>query len=186
MGDWPSDLRYLNCLLSPLGNGDFECLYQICVLSDSARTWRYHGTRPPFEQFINELWRGVHTQFVVRASASGEVVGLVVAYDFDPIHLHCKLGVVVDPPGQGYGIQASLLFIDYLMSSFPLRKVYLEVPRTNLLRLQRALDQFAQLEGTLTEHFFAQGEWVDLLIYSVYRDEGGREIREILERTRGS
>lgn len=52
--------------LSSIDRSELPELYRISVESDSARSWRYHGSIPPIDQFIGEFWNGVQTQLAVR------------------------------------------------------------------------------------------------------------------------
>ncbi len=160
------------CYLSSVAETDLWQLYHVTVLSEAAATWRYSGTIPSFQQFAGEFWSGVHTQLAIRDSSSRSVCGLVVSYAYDAVNGHTKAGVVVEPVGRGLGLEAMFLFLDHLFQSWPVRRIYFEVPDFNIGRLGSVLDEFASMEGRLRGHLYWRGEWHDQLIFVVDRASG--------------
>ena len=158
--------------------------YRICVLSDSALGWRYHGSIPSFQQFCADFTGGVHNQLAVREPKGGGLLGLVVSYGYDPINLTTKVGVVVEEPGVGIGGHAGVLFVDYLFRCWPLRKIYFEVPETNLDAAMNVLSNFAEHEATLRDHLVRGDETVAQHIFSIARETGSKRVSDAVREIR--
>jgi RimJ/RimL family protein N-acetyltransferase len=108
---------------------------------------------------------------VVRPARGDDVVGLVVAYSPSEGHVH--LGAVFDPAhtGSGLAAQAVVVFARYLFHSFPLRKLYLEIPEFNMPQLRSGVGRLFQVEGVLREHCYYAGRWWDQHIAAIYPDD---------------
>lgn len=60
------------------------------------------------------------------------------------------------------------LFLSYLFANFPYRKVYAEVPESNMSLFW---NDFAQVEGTLKEYLFHNGHFADMHLVSILREQ---------------
>jgi RimJ/RimL family protein N-acetyltransferase len=72
---------------------------------------------------------------------------------------------------KGYAYESSQIFIDYSFNQFNLNKIYLEVLKEN----DAAINLYQKLgfreEGILKENIFKNGEFKDVLIMSLLRDD---------------
>jgi RimJ/RimL family protein N-acetyltransferase len=148
-------------------------LYELAKNEDVAHRWRYTGFVPTRERFVQELFQGVLTQFVVTTRDTGEMIGLVVAYNPDMIHGYAYLGEVMVPAavGTGVGVEAFYVFTRYLFQVFSLRKLYLEVPEYNLKSFAGGQGRLLHREGVLRGHTHYGGRYWDRHIFAVYRDD---------------
>jgi len=71
----------------------------------------------------------------------------------------------------GLGIEALGLFINYLFDTFPLRKLYGEVPGFNLESFVSARGRIFREEGRQRDHEWMFGRYWDLVIVAVWRDD---------------
>lgn len=158
--------------LTPVGPDDLGFLYHLAVAPETGFRWRYRGAAPPIDQFAKELWAQVLAQYVVRRSADGAPVGHVVAYSADAGFRHAYLGAVFVPPvtGTGLAAQAVELFVRSLFHTFPLHKLYLEVPGFNWDQLASGAGRLFEVEGVLREHDFYAGRSWDKYLCAIYRD----------------
>lgn len=62
-----------------------------------------------------DIWQTRQTRFMIDAVDSDKSVGCVDVFDFDPLNMHCSLGVFVEPAsrGLGYGSEAITLIEDF-------------------------------------------------------------------------
>lgn len=148
-------------------------LYGLASNEEVAHRWRYTGFIPTRERFVQELFQGVLTQFVVTTRDTGEMIGLVVAYNPDMIHGYAYLGEVMVPAavGTGVGVEAFYVFTRYLFQVFSLRKLYLEVPEYNLKNFAGGQGRLLHPEGVLRGHTYYGGRYWDRHIFAVYRED---------------
>lgn len=158
-------------LLTPIQEGDLPFLYTLATHPDVSYRWRYRGNPPPPERFASDLWGRVLVQLVARTTAEGQPAGLVVAYDADLGHGHAKIGAVFAPEHAGTGLPAgaTALFVRYLFHTFPLRKLYLEVPGFNWEQLSSGAGRLFTVEGVLRDHDFYAGRYWDKHLCAIYR-----------------
>jgi RimJ/RimL family protein N-acetyltransferase len=166
-------------LLTPIQEGDLPFLYTLATHPEVSYRWRYRGNPPPPERFAADLWGRVLVQLVARTAAEGQPAGLVVAYDADLAHGHAQLGAVFAPEHAGTGLPAGAvaLFVRYLFHTFPLRKLYLEIPGFNWDQLRSGAGRLFTVEGVLRAHDFYAGRYWDKHLCAIYRPgaEPGRD-----------
>ncbi len=92
---------------------------------------------------------GVLTQFVVQSRDQETLLGHVVAYGPDFTSGYTYIGGLVDRQavGTGFAIEAFEVFIDYLFATYPLRKIYLDVPEFNVPQIRRGIRRPAHRGG---------------------------------------
>lgn len=158
-------------VLTPIQDGDLPFLYTLATHPEVSYRWRYRGNPPPPERFAADLWGRVLVQLVARTSAGGEPAGLLVAYDADLAHGHARLGAVFAPEHAGTGLpaNASALFVRYLFHTFPLRKLYLEIPGFNWDQLRSGAGRLFTVEGVLRAHDYYAGRYWDKHLCAIYR-----------------
>ena len=154
---------------------DIDFLYSLATMPETCFRWRYRGAPPSFERFMEDLWRQVLVQFVVRRAADGQPIGQVVAYAADPAMRHLYVGAVFHPRYAGVGLAARSVerFVRYLFHTFPLHKIYFEIPGFNWSQVSSGRDRFFRVEGVLRDHDYYAGRHWDQHLCAVYRDEPG-------------
>lgn len=156
--------------LTPLSSGDVDFLYALAVHPANGYRWRYRGVPPSPDRFGAELWGQVLVQYVVRTHATGEPVGLVVAYSADLAQGHASVAAVFLPEHAGTGLAADItaLFVRYLFHTFRLRKLYLEIPGFNWPQLRSGAGRQFQVEGVLRDHDFYAGRFWNKYLCAIY------------------
>lgn len=159
--------------LTSIEPNDMGFLYTLAIQPETCFRWRYRGAPPPFERFTADLWKQVLVQYVARRAEDNEPVGLVVAYGANVSLRHAYLGAVFQPRCAGTGLAAQIvaLFARHLFHTFPLRKLYLEVPGFNWPQLRSGEKGLFQVEGVLRDHHYYAGRYWDQFICAIYRDE---------------
>ena len=157
--------------LTPVQPGDSDFLYWLSCHPETCFRWRYRGAPPSYDRFVADLWSRVLVQFVVRRSEDGEPVGHVVAYAADSTMRHAYVGAVFAPAHTGTGLpaQAVRTFVDYLFHTFPLHKLYLEVPGYNWAQLASGAGRLFDVEGVLLGHDYYAGQYWDKRVCAIYR-----------------
>jgi RimJ/RimL family protein N-acetyltransferase len=164
--------------LTPIDRNDIGFLYALAVQPETCFRWRFRGAPPPFERFAAELWSQVLVQYVVRHAADDSPVGLVVAYAAAPGLRHAYVGAVFHPQHTGTGLaaQAVALFVRYLFHTFPLRKLYMEVPGFNWPQLRSGEDRLFRVEGVLHDHDYYAGRCWDSYLCAIYPDQPAEDV----------
>lgn len=159
--------------LMPVTPDDIGFLYALAVRPETGFRWRYRGSVPPIERFNAELWNQVLLQFVVRRIGTDEPVGQVVAYGDELSLRHTYLGAVFHPTvtGSGLAAQAVSLFARHLFHTFPLNKIYLEIPGINWPQVQSGQNHLFHVEGVLREHDYYAGRLWDKYICALYPED---------------
>ena len=150
-------------------------IYRAVVHPRDGYRWRFRGATPDFGHFESTFSDGVLAQYLVVERTSGTPQGLVVAYNARFDSGHCSIGFVRLSPGRnGEMLEGMFLLIDQLFRTWPLRKVYAEIPEFNYIHLFGDAEQVAPpfpIEGRLTEHEYFADRWWDLITMSIRRDE---------------
>jgi RimJ/RimL family protein N-acetyltransferase/aryl carrier-like protein len=161
--------------LTPVEPGDLDFLYALAAHPETGFRWRYRGAPPPPERFAAELWTQVLVQYIARQAEDGQPAGHVVAYGADPNRRHAYLGAVFAAQHTGAGLAAQVVavFARYLFHTFPLRKLYLEVPGYNWPQLRSGEGRLFGVEGVLRDHDYYAGRHWDQRICAIYPDHVG-------------
>jgi RimJ/RimL family protein N-acetyltransferase/aryl carrier-like protein len=160
--------------LAQVDQADVGFLHALASHPQTSFRWRYRGAPPPLERFAAELWAQVLVQYVVRRVDTDEPAGHVVAYAADAGQGHAYLGAVFLPDYSGTGLAADAvaLFTRYLFHTFPLRKLYLEVPGFNWPLLRSAAGRLFEVEGVLRDHDYYAGRYWDKYVCAIYPAAG--------------
>ena len=159
--------------LVPIDDSHFEYLYQLAIDESTGFRWRFVGAVPTKEEFRQSLWKGALSQFLVVETKTERAIGMVVAYQPDLPNGHVYVGAVMELSVQatGLGIEAVMLFLRYLFTTWNLRKVYFEVPEYNAEWMVNSIGQYLKEEGRLKDHSFYDRRWWDKLILALYYDD---------------
>lgn len=168
--------------LRPVRTTDVDWLYHLLTFEAGSR-WRYRGRTPSHADFLADLWRGVHAQFVV-CTPEAEPVGLVGLYNLNQSASHCHLFAVAATNGGALVTEACGLVIDWAFDELDVDKLWIEAPEFNLLQFA-SLERYATVEGRLRNHDHWRGRFWDLLILSVERTRWVAAARPTVDRTRG-
>ena len=163
-------------VLRPIEPAHVAELYAISMSDANGFRWRFRGAVPSLAQFEAELFTSAFHQFAVLERATGDLVGHVVAYNHDPVNGHCSVAVLVKESSIGarLGRDALDTFVRFLFRLSPLRKIYAEVPGGTVEGVEPSAaengfgSRFA-IEGRLTDHWFVDGGYQDMVIVAMAR-----------------
>lgn len=170
--------------LRPVTEEDYGYLFDLATDHELAYRWRYRGVVPSPEAFVQSIWHGVFSQFIVTLREDGSAIGHVLGQEADAKNGHAAIAIICDPAfaGTGMGIEALLLLSNYLFATWPFRKLYMEVSEFNLEQFKSAVDEFLHVEGQLKEHQYFDGRYWDTLYLALYREEFLTKAQRFLER----
>lgn len=161
--------------LTPVTGEDLSYLYKWAIDVESMMLWTNRRNIPPLQHYIEEsevrIKSNIITQLMIHQNDINTTIGTVYAYDahLTDGFLFMTLFLINSHISQGYGAEASLLFIDYLFSYFPLRKIYTEVYDYNERSLHFHRRAGLQEEGCFLQHRFFNGVYADLYRFALYR-----------------
>ena len=120
----------------------------------------------------HSVWFGIRTK-------DGKPLGDIALNWVVPHHRLSMLGAMIGEPdywGGGYGTDALLLIVDYAFNWLDFHKLWLGTMAPNV-RAQRNVEKVGfKLEARGRREIYADGEWVDHLLYGLLREEWpGRE-----------
>lgn len=163
--------------LRPLLDDDFEVIFKWRSSISDLHLWLHRQDILSFPQFINDfngfLRNVVHTLMIIETASSRRPAGMIYSYQADYLNGYTYLCTFLDAQYRHsfYGAEASLLFTDYLFSSFPFRKLYAEVYEHNLPSLRNIIKSGWVEEGRLKNHRWRLGGYKDMFIYALYRED---------------
>lgn len=112
-------------------------------------------------------------RFAIEAD-SGEYIGNIGLYDIDWINRNTGFGIFIGDPryrGGGYATDASCALLNFVFSELNLKRVWLTVLTSNESAQKLYLRLGFKLEGTLKQHNFRGGKFVDELVMGLLSDE---------------
>ena len=127
--------------------------------------------RPNSEQRVLE-WLVAKTEaddglfFIIADSKTGNAVGYLQVVNINLQNGTCEMGICLSPDeqGKGYGGNAMHALVDYLRTTFNLRKLVLYVLADNTGAIAFYLKAGFAEAGRLREHFYHKEEYKDVII----------------------
>lgn len=163
---------------------DLEPLYIASVAPESSFAWRFRGQTPTREEFRDSLGTAVLCQFAVEYTATGELIGLVAAYEPMLESGHVKIGFIrcndAGPTGGG-SLQGLILLLLYLFRGWPLRKVFFEIPSYNDWIAESTLGSIATREAELRDYLFTSNQHWSLCTYALTRESFKTAVLEVAD-----
>ena len=133
-----------------------------------------HVTIREHENWFNNVQKGAdNLALAVRTEAEDRLVGLVQLVSINRVYRNAELRIRLSPDelGQGYGTLATKLLCQHAFADLNLHRIYLYVRASNK-RAVRCYEKVGfQLEGTLREHCFVDGEYDDFAVLGLLHGE---------------
>lgn len=171
----PPILTGKRVVLRPVTPEDYSTLYRWETDVETLYLWKPQGAVLRYEDFIQGLrtgGNGVHVQMLAAERSTGQAIGLVYSFDVSLVNGYASFCIYLDPPhtGMGLGVEAGYLFVNYLMTYYPFRKLYTDIYSYNEHSLHVASKIGFVIEGTLKAHRWFDGRYWDLHKLALYRD----------------
>ncbi|MGI8649150.1 MAG: GNAT family N-acetyltransferase [Rubrobacter sp.] len=166
-------------LLRPITEFDLERLLEFANDVEITLAGGGDPPTPKDEEEIRETFLGARDGLGAKKVdfaivADGECVGSCGLYEIHDSNRTCELGISIGDKGywdKGYGTQAVDLLLDYAFRFRNFRRVWLEVHAAN----HRAIKCYARCgftdEGRRRKHAWLAGEYVDLVMMGLLREE---------------
>lgn len=149
---------------------------------NDATLWKYGSTPAPVSRFLlrdylklegEDLYSKRQQKMVVLLKASGEPIGTIDLFDFDPYHNRAAIGMMIDSSfqGQGYAYETVQLLVEYAFSYLHIHQLYVEIPTSNVpcYRLFSKLN--FHLCTTLKEWIRGENGYEDLYLMQLINDK---------------
>ena len=118
---------------------DLDVLYQ---WENDTALWPLGISIAPFSRYTlrqylanstQDIYTDKQLRLMIEHLQTGETIGTVDLYDFDPFHGRAAVGILIDPRfrTQGYGLQALTLLESYVFGFLNLHQLYALVPEKN-------------------------------------------------------
>ena len=129
--------------------------------------------RERYEASVKEDGGDVY-RFVIARVDDDTPVGRLDVFDIDRTNGSCAFGVTIGAPdlwGQGLGTDAVNAVVDFCFGELRMERVWLDTDAENR-RAQAAYGKAGfVVEGTLRHAWFGDGEYGDLVLMALLRDE---------------
>ncbi|KXG76350.1 GNAT family N-acetyltransferase [Thermotalea metallivorans] len=124
-----------------------------------------------FEQYIKHQDR---MEFIIMIKENGKKIGTIGFNHIDYRNQKAEYGILIgeeEEQGKGYALEASRAFINYGFKELNLQKIYLKVFYDNdeAIKLYKKLN--FQQEGVLRKEIYKNGQFKDVVIMSVLKEE---------------
>ncbi|MFI9251582.1 GNAT family N-acetyltransferase [Streptomyces sp. NPDC053069] len=160
-------------VLRPFTESDADIMWEIIADPEVVRFTYEPSTELTLERLRS--WYGSRAtapdrlDLAVTDPGTGEVLGEVVLYDYDPAARSCTFRTLIGPRGRGRGIgtEATRLIVGHGFGQLGLHRIQLEVYGHNA-RARRVYEKAGfVVEGVRREVRLQDGAWADEVIMSI-------------------
>lgn len=148
---------------------DYAFLYSLEAHPTLRYRWSTDREMPTFELFVQRMSQDPARQFVVL-NHERERLGWLQAYNENLVSGHAWIGVFMrdEVIGTGLGIESIAVFLHYLFTTRPYRKLYAAVTEGALPQFGRGEGRYFHVEGCLRENDYYNGSLHDRTILAFY------------------
>ncbi len=118
---------------------DLTLLYQ---WENDSDLWNIGNALAPYSQYVlrqyiaesgRDIYELKQLRLIIEVCETGEAIGLIDLFDFEPHHQRAGTGILLDPAYQqnGWATQALTLLIEYAFSFLKLHQLYAHIPASN-------------------------------------------------------
>jgi hypothetical protein len=163
-------LRGRHVYLRPVVPEDYSFLRMVDTSAELGVRWRFRGSTPSPEQWVQAGGAQLAQFMVVRAS-DHQPLGLTTAYNQNFQDQHAYLAAMsfdaMSP--NPLMVLGTAIFIEYVFTCWSLRKLYMELPEFNLPQFGSAVGSLFAEEGRLREDMYYDGRYWDKVVLALYR-----------------
>ncbi len=143
--------------------------------------WRYGATSQPLslaciKNFVEnsdlDIYQSRQFRLMIVDKQNRETVGCIDVFDFDPLHLHASVAVLVCEPfrGRGFASDALVAFTDFLFRTFSLHTLCATIADDNVASIRLFEGRGFRRVGIRPQWFRFDGCWHDELVYILSRE----------------
>lgn len=149
---WRNDKEIIDCFFSYKG-----------ITSKEHREW--------FEKYVKGSDR---IEFIICIKSNNKKIGTIGLSNIDHRNQKAEYGILLgekDERGKGFGKEATLALLDYGFYELNLNKIFLKVFSDNTNAIELYKKAGFKEDGLLRKDVFKNGQFKDVLIMSILRDE---------------
>ncbi|MGK7377118.1 GNAT family N-acetyltransferase [Planococcus sp. 1R117A] len=139
--------------------------------------WEVHQTADDTKEFIWLILDGYNQQnkltWAIELKSEKKMIGTIDFIKWLPKHGRAEIGYALSPKywGNGFTQEAAKALIAFGFEKMQLNKVEAPIVPDNF-QSQRVLEKVGMVcEGVARQHFYMKGEYVDLAMYSILKEE---------------
>lgn len=172
-------LKGKNIILRPLRFGDDALFFKwrneldYIGLTKSFRFPKHQGLEKDWLENAMKDKSNKSVIFIIENVKDNVSVGFVQLNQIDWISRNCSFGIAVPEKieqGRGFGKEAMRLIFDYAFNCLNLEKISLEVTGFNANSIHLYEKFGFEKEGVLKKQYFWKGEYHDVLIYGLLKE----------------
>jgi RimJ/RimL family protein N-acetyltransferase len=153
---------------------DFPTLFRFRTDPQYLHLWHLNPYIPTYEKYAAQMEQMIDTFFdafmMVEANNADSPIGFVYSYDMNRTNGYAFACTFVTSSTRGKGAIATVLFMDYLFKTIPMRKIYVDVLAYNHLSLKTCLNGGFIKEGCFKQHHWFGDRYWDMYRLALYRD----------------
>ncbi|HPE70107.1 MAG TPA: GNAT family N-acetyltransferase [Thermotogota bacterium] len=159
-------------LLRPLSAGDTEF---VLSLRNHLESSAFFFSDPPLYDFQHAQWLSQvppnNLEFIIEYR--GEKAGQIRLTHVSFRHSRGEFGIVLSPAFQGKGIatQATRMFLEFVFSTFPIRKITLELFEDNAPARKLYEKMGFELEGVFKDEYLKNQRWCSVLRMALFKEK---------------
>ncbi len=155
-----------------------EDLDQLYEWENDPKFWHLSNTQTPFSRFILEqyilnahqdLFTAKQLRLMIVMKKTGETVGMIDLFDFEPIHRRAGIGIMISEKfqNQGFASEALDLLVDYTFNTLMLKQLYCNILPENATSIHVFTKKGFRLIGTKTNWLLIENQWKDEQMYQL-------------------
>lgn len=166
--------------LRPVEPEDLELLYN---WENNIDFWMVSNTITPFSKYTlkryienshKTIFETGQLRLMIELISSGETIGTVDLFDFDPYHRRAGVGILIAPSEhrrKGYATMAMTALIEYSFNVLQLHQLYCNVPGENKASLDLFISLGFSVIGLKRDWIHTGGGFVDEYMLQLVRDQ---------------
>jgi len=152
----------------------------ILLWENDQRLWHLSNTLAPFSRFTIEqyiqyakedLYTAKQLRLMIDDSSTGETVGCIDLFEFDPSNKRAGVGILIDESHRekGFASEALSMIIQYAFDQIQLHQLFCNIGKDNKASIQLFKQNgFVQI-GVKKEWNLIHGEWEDEILFQLIK-----------------
>ncbi len=164
-------------ILRALEPEDLNFLFQT---ENDSGLWEVSETQKPFSKYIlqkylenshQDIYEAKQLRLVIVKKDSGENIGMIDLFDFNPKHMRAGIGIVIlkEFRNKGFAGEALQTFINYSFNVIGLHQIYANIPLYNKESILLFEKVNFKRTGILKEWIMKNGHYKDVAFYQLLK-----------------